>query len=126
MEKIRQVIERIDFRWDKGFIDPEEYDEKRAQLEADLEALHPLDYDELIEAADLIEHFESYWEQFEKPEEARQQLLSKIVERVFVHDGQMLAVVLHGDFGVVLGQDNANQAEVAQAIENKPIDHKTP
>lgn len=41
------------------------------------------------------------------------------MERIFVHNGAVLAVVLHGDFGVVLDQDGVGSAEVADAIENK-------
>lgn len=38
-------------------------------------------------------------------EEARKQLLAKIVDRVFVYDQQVIAVALHGDFGVILDED---------------------
>ena len=55
----------------------------------------------------------------DKPEEARQQLLQKIVERVFVHDGEVLAVVVHGDFGVVLGEDEQATAAIAAALDIK-------
>ncbi len=122
MEEIRGIIERIDFRWDQGFISREEYAEKRQQLKREMDAMRPIDYDELIEAADLIEHFQSYWDQCAKvrrPDEARQQLLQKIVERVFVHDGEVLAVVLHGDFGVVLGEDEQEMREIAAALDIK-------
>ncbi|HEX3051129.1 MAG TPA: hypothetical protein VHP83_10780, partial [Aggregatilineaceae bacterium] len=122
MEEISEIIKRIDFRWDQGFMSPDEYVQKRQQLEREMESLRPIDYDELTEAADLIQNFRSYWnqcEQFEHPEEAQQQLLYKIVERVFVHNGQVLAVVLHGDFRIVLGKDDAESAELANALEIK-------
>jgi len=57
MEEIQEIIHRIDFRWDHGFISPEEYVEKRAQLEREVESLRPIDYEELLEAADLIQNF---------------------------------------------------------------------
>ena len=122
MAEIREIIERIDFRWDQGFISPEEYVGKRQQLQLELDALRPIDYDDLIEAADLIENFQAYWDQCEtvdKPLDARQQLLQKIVERVFVHEGEVLAVVVHGDFGVVLGKDEQETAEVARILDIK-------
>ena len=37
-----------------------------------------------------------------QPKEARKQLLAKIVDRVFVWEQKVIAVALHGDFGVVL------------------------
>ncbi len=122
MAEIREIIERIDFRWDQGFISQEEYVEKRQQLQLEMDALRPIDYDDLIEAADLIENFEAYWEQCEEvdnPLDARQQLLQKIVERVFVHDGEVLAVVVHGDFGVVLGEDEQETADIARVLDIK-------
>ncbi len=122
MAEIREIIERIDFRWDQGFISQEEYVGKRQQLQLELDALRPIDYDDLIEAADLIENFQAYWDQCEKvdkPLDARQQLLQKIVERVFVHEGEVLAVVVHGDFGVVLGKDEQETAEVARILDIK-------
>ena len=81
MAEIQEIIERIDFRWDHGFIDKDEYFEKRVQLEREIEALRPIDYDDLQEAADLIRHFRTYWDQcadVDEPDEARQQLLVKI------------------------------------------------
>ena len=67
-----------------------------------------MDYDELIEAADLLGNFSTYWnacDDVDKPDEARHQLVSKIVDRVFVYNNQILGVVLHGDFAVVLGEN---------------------
>src|SRR5690606_30861558 len=74
MEEIREVVERIDFRWEKGFMTPEEYIEKRTQLQHEMEALRPVEYDDLMEAADLLTNFNTYWEkcaELDNPEEAR-------------------------------------------------------
>jgi hypothetical protein len=122
MAEIQEIIERVDFRWDHGFISAEEYIQKRAQLERELDAMRPIDYDELIEVADLLEHFQVYWNQcaeVENPQDVRQQLLHKIVERVFVLDGNVLAIVLYGDFGVVLGANETASLEIADAIEKE-------
>jgi hypothetical protein len=110
MEEIREIIERIDLRWDHGFISQEEYVEKRGQLQREVEALRPIDYDEMNEAADLIQYFGNYWdgcEEMDNPMEARQQLVQKIVDQVFVYNDQVIAVALHGNFSVVLdsGED---------------------
>ncbi len=111
MEEIKEIIERIDLRWDHGFISQEEYVEKRQQLQHEVEALRPIDYDEMNEAADLIQYFGDYWdgcEEMDNPAEARQQLLQKIVDQVFVYNDQVIAVALHGNFSVVLdtGEDD--------------------
>jgi hypothetical protein len=87
MEEIKQIIERVDLRWDEGFISKEDYVEKRRQLQQEFDSLRPVDYDELTEAADLLENFRKYWDDcdtLEDPVEARQQLIAKIIGRVLV------------------------------------------
>jgi hypothetical protein len=114
MAEIEEIVKRIDFSWEQGFLAPQDYVEKRSQLQKEMEALRPIDYDSLMEAADLVEHFGQYWGtcyNVENPETAHQQLLAKIVDRVFVYDKSVVAVALHGDFGVVL-----------DAIENIPVE----
>ncbi|MBZ0296480.1 MAG: hypothetical protein K8L99_28220, partial [Anaerolineae bacterium] len=98
---------------------PDEYIEKRTQLQREMEALRPVEYDDLMEAADLLANFNTYWEQcanLDNPEEARKQLLAKIVDRVFVYDQQVIAVALHGDFGVILDEELSVPAEVLEAV----------
>ena len=122
MEEIQEIIDRIDFRWDHGFIDQDEYFEKRVQLEREIESLRPIDYDDLHEAADLIRHFRDYWDQcaeMGEPDEARQQLLAKIVDQVFVYDEQVVAISLHGDFNVVLDDSDAMPVEIAAILGEK-------
>lgn len=119
MDEIQEVVERINFSWEKGFMSPEEYIEKRTQLQREMEALRPVEYDDLMEAADLLANFNTYWEkcaELDNPEEARKQLLAKIVDRVFVYDQQVIAVALHGDFGVILDEDLSVPSEVLEAV----------
>ena len=65
MEEIEEIVKRIDFSWEQGFLSPQDYVAKREQLQQEIEALRPVDYDALIEAADLLENFASYWESCE-------------------------------------------------------------
>jgi DNA invertase Pin-like site-specific DNA recombinase len=128
MEEIKDIIERIDFRWDNGFIDKTEYFEKRLQLEREVDSLRPIDYDELHEAADLIQNFRSYWDQcaqFDNPDEARQQLLHKIVERVFIYEQQVVGIALHGDFSIVLDGGDTMPMEISQALGEKITAHRS-
>ena len=58
-----------------------------------------------MEAVDLLSNFNQYWQECENVGDvmvARQQLISKIVERVFVYDDRVIGIALHGDFGVIL------------------------
>ncbi len=101
-----------------------EYLEKRQQLQREVESLRPVDLDDLVEAADLLEHFRAYWDQcreVDDPARARQQLVAKIVERVFVDGDHILALVIHGNFAVVLGQNQTTSAEIADAVRGELV-----
>lgn len=122
MAEIEEIVKRIDFSWEQGFMSPDEYVAKRSQLQREMESLRPLDYDELIEAADLLENFSTYWEACEKvddPLKAKQQLIAKIVDRVFIYDDKVIAIALHGDFGVVLDNVTVAPNEVVRGVNNE-------
>jgi hypothetical protein len=73
-----------------------------------------------MEVADLLEHFEQYWlqcETLEDAEEARQQLITKIVDRVFVYDDKAVAIALHGDFSVILDNGEVAPMQVLEEVE---------
>lgn len=119
IEEIQEIVQRIDFSWERGFMTPQEYVEKRNQLNQEIEALRPVDYDDLMEAGDLIENFKVYWDGCKKlddPEEGRKQLLRKIVKNVFVYDDKIIGITLHGDFGVILDQDKSAPVEVTNSL----------
>ena len=68
---------------------------------------------------DLITNFRAYWkacEEVDDPKVARQQLVAKIVDRVFVYDKSVVAIALHGDFGVVLNEMEEAPIQIANAI----------
>lgn len=121
MNEIEEIVKRIDFSWEQGFLEKEVYAEKRRQLQRELESLRPIDYDELLEASDLLQNFRTYWdqcEQLDNPAEARKQLVSKIVDRVFVYDHKVLGLVLFGDFAVLLGENKIAPSEIESAIQS--------
>lgn len=119
MAEIQTIVERINFSWEQGFLSAEEYIDKRSQLQKEMEALRPVDYESLMEAADLIEHFNHYWqacETVDHPALARQQLVAKIVDRVFVYDRNVIAIALPGDFGIVLDASEVAPVEIVSAV----------
>lgn len=88
----------------------------------EIESLRPIDYDEFLQAADLLKHFGTYWAkcaEVSTPDEARKQLLAKIVDRVFVYNRQVVAVVLHGDFAILLGKKHTTPADLQSAIRER-------
>lgn len=96
-----------------------EFLQKREELERELNALRPIDYDNLLEAADLLANFRKYWDNctnVEQREIAQQQLLAKIIARVFVFEGKVFALALHGDFSVILDKNEQTPAEVLGVV----------
>lgn len=83
----------------------DEYGEMTTQLDREIVSLRPLEDVRYRAAADLIEHFVSYWEQctdLDNPAEARQHLLSAMVDRVFVYDDRVVAVALQPNLAALL------------------------
>ena len=122
MGEIEEAVKRVDFSWEKGFLTPKDYIDKRNQLKREIESLRPVDYDDLIEAADLLENFSSYWEActtVEKPEEARKELLAKIVDRIFIYDDTVIAIALHGDYAVVLDHGEVAPDEIVEKLRSE-------
>ena len=87
-----------------------------------MESLRPIDYDALTKANDLLQNFKTYWDQCAKqptPAEAQEQLLTKILSRVFVYDTHVVALVLHGDFAIILDEQQKASPEVGDALEKE-------
>lgn len=102
--EIEEIVKRIDFSWEQGFLRPDEYAEKRKQLRQEIEALEQIDHKELIQASDLIENFRAYWDD-NKTTKARKRLLSKIIKKVYVYDKTVIGLILYGGFSVVLNDE---------------------
>ncbi len=103
LNEIRSTIERMDFRWDNGFItDKADYLEKRLQLQQQLEQLTPVQ-DEMDTAADLLTNFKSYWDACGDDIEQQHQLVKLIVDRVYVEGDLVVALTLKSDYHIVLG-----------------------
>ena len=109
LTEIRAAIERMDFRWDQGFItDKADYLEKRIKLQQELEQLSPIPDDDLERAADILSNFGHYWEACGGDFEEQHRLIKLIVERVYVRDEFVVAMTLKADYHVVLG-NKANE-----------------
>jgi DNA invertase Pin-like site-specific DNA recombinase len=119
LAELEEQQRRVQFSWEHGRLLPEEYLARTSQLEREIASMRPLDYDRLEEAADLITHFRSYWEQcaeVDNPEETWQQLMAKIVDRGFVYDDRVIAVALHPGFGIILDMPESAPNEVLTAV----------
>ncbi len=104
LAEIKAAIDRMDFRWDQGFItDKMDYLEKRVKLQQELEALTPIPEDDLERAADMLENFGKHWKACNGDIEEQHRLVSLIVDRVYVQDDRIAALTLKADYHIVLG-----------------------
>ncbi len=109
LTEIRKVIQRMDARWDHGFItDEQEYLRQRLELQQQLEQLTPVDNNDLERAVDLLDNFASYWEECGEDTELQAELINKIVERVYVEGEIVVAMTLRSNCHLVLGH-NVNE-----------------
>ena len=113
LAEIKAAIERMDFRWDQGFItDKMDYLEKRVRLQQALEELTPIPEDDLARAADMLENFVKHWKACNGDPEAQHRLIAVIVERVYVEEGRVVALTLKADYHIVLGQNKNGSMEI--------------
>jgi site-specific DNA recombinase len=112
IQEIKSIIERMDKRWDHGFItDEEAYIQQRIKLQMELEQLTPVPDDELEQAADLLANFKLHWERLEGDEELRHDLVKLIVERVYVQDDKVVAMTLRSNYHLVLNHKTNEPTE---------------
>ncbi len=106
LTEIRDVIKRMDTRWDHGFFTNEqEYMEQRIKLQLELEQLTPIPMDDLERSADLLTNFKSHWERLEGNHEGQHELIKLIMERVYVKDKKVVAMTLRSNYHLVLGHN---------------------
>lgn len=104
LTKIRRIIERTDTRWDHGFItDEQEYLRQRIELQQELERLTPVENNDLERAVDLLDNFPKYWDGCGEELEAQSEPVGRIVERIYVEDGKVVAMTLRSNCHLVLG-----------------------
>src|SRR5258706_8729337 len=94
LAEIRATIERMDFRWDSGFItDKADYLEKRLRLQQELEQLTPVQ-DELETAVELLENFAAHFQACIGDVELQHRLVKLIVDRIYIEDNVVVAMTL--------------------------------
>jgi len=104
LNEIRDIIRRMDQRWDLGFFsDEQEYLQQRIKLQQELEQLTPIDNNELERAADMLANFTTFWQKCGKDVEAQHKLIKQIVERVYVEGDKVVAMTLKSNCHLVLG-----------------------
>jgi hypothetical protein len=109
LAEIKAAIERMDFRWDQGFIiDKMDYLEKRVKLQQELESLTPIADDDLERVVDMLRNFKKHWDACHGDVEEQHKLVKLIMERIYVQDNHVAAIMLKADYHIVLGH-NANE-----------------
>jgi hypothetical protein len=88
--EIKDIIERMDFRWDQGFItDHDFYLEQRVQLQQKLEKLTPIPDDELQSTPEVLSDFGKHWDALSHDHKAQQDCFSWL-SRGFGYAGSAL------------------------------------
>ncbi|GIL14735.1 MAG: recombinase RecD [Chloroflexota bacterium] len=115
--QIKSIIERMDFRWDNGFItDKDAYLEERIKLQQELEQLTPIPDDELEVAADVLANFTAHWEATKGDMKAQEELIKLIVARVWVRGDKVVGMSLRPNYHVTVGLDSTKPTEIAVGL----------
>lgn len=121
--QIKGVIERMDFRWDNGFItEKDAYLEERIKLQQELEQLTPIPDDELEIAADVLENFTAHWEAAKGDMKAQEELIKLIVARVWVRGDKVVGMSLRPNYHITVGLDNTKPTEIAVGLSEDIMD----
>jgi site-specific DNA recombinase len=93
--EIRQTIERMEFKFEHGFIaDTETYLQKRVLLKNELEnASHTL-IDDITRATELLDHFAFYLHACGDDIQKKNDLLKLFVSRVYIENGRVAKIEL--------------------------------
>ncbi len=88
LDELREQAKRMDYRFDKGFIDPDQFAAKRKELQAEIDHLKPLLNvpEELEQAADILNNFDKHWATCQGDPNRQNELLRMILNRVYVID----------------------------------------
>jgi len=127
-EEIKQIIERLDLRWDNGFIS-KEYLQKRAQFQQEMDGLHPLPRAMLEESLRVFRDFRKMWEEGDPYQ--RKHLLGLVVEKVWVKGTEISAITLRPSYHLVVSgvkkavDDSGILAESTSASGNGSENEKT-
>jgi hypothetical protein len=114
LKEIRETIERMDFRWDHGFItDADEYLEKRLALQHELEQITPIPDEDLAVAEDLIQNFGMYWDAARKNPVEQERLLKLMLVRVWVEDEDVVRLCLRPNLHITAGFDTKRPTEIS-------------
>src|SRR5262249_40852246 len=106
MNEIKRIIERMDMRWDMGFItDKVSYMEQRIRLQQEVDALEPIPGDEMARAADIVDHFPQHWQAVASDKKAQHELIKLIVERVYVDGNAVVGLVLKSGYSLTLNTE---------------------
>lgn len=104
LRELATTIERLDFRWDEGFItDKQEFIDKRKQLQEELNSLTPFGEDNTLDiAADILENFSTHLRSHENDIDKQHELIRYVVEQVYVYDREVVALSLKANYYIIL------------------------
>ena len=118
--EIRNIIERMDFRWDQGFVtDEDKYLEQRVKLQQELEQLTPIPDDELEIAPNILGDFTAYWVATKSDRKAQRELVQLTASRVWAKGERDMAASLRPNFHVTLGLESEKPTDISVCLNKK-------
>jgi hypothetical protein len=98
--QIHKILERLDVRWDLGFINKDEYIKKRTELQQEMQSMEPLPQAMLEEALRIFRDFRKLWEEGDLYQ--RKHLLGLVLEKVWVKGDEITAMTLRPSYHLVV------------------------
>jgi DNA invertase Pin-like site-specific DNA recombinase len=118
-----QAAQQMGIQWETLLVDEQQYHQQQTILKNKLHEINHTTYPDLpTSGEDLMRNFKDYWEaasHSQNPEKTRQKLFSWIIQRVLLHEGNLLAVILYGDVVVFLPKNAKTTPETAVAVIQK-------
>lgn len=129
LDELKVIASRMDNRFDMGlFVDTDDYLKERRHVQDEIDALAPLlsVSQELEQAADILNNFEYHWGLCGGDIEAQHQLLTLVLKKVFVSEGEVLGIMLTPDYNFVFrppytrvapaGFEDTSSASIEKAV----------
>ncbi len=118
--ELQQSMERLDFRWDMGFIEKEDYLAKRKALKQQLDQNQPIVEQELIKAETTLRQFNSDWIAGDLA--CHKQLLNRLVESVWVTRGTIQGIKLQSRFAFLARYSKDVEIDAEGCLTNQVVD----
>ena len=104
---LSERIKRLDFRFDRGFVDHEPYVFERTQLQSQIDDLIPKPNHELVRSLETLSRFSDELSVCNDDVEKQHRLLKKFIQRVSVSGERVVEISVKDGLRVIIGDKQA-------------------